>query len=160
MERKYALKGGIYQYLCYRLMDATRLFVDAAVEEAEINETPENLVKSLMNQLSVWNNFTKKILKPRERGSYKFVDDDLDAFVMLVKTAYDNMIGETQESLEAFSDNPTNFYCVFLRFARMVFWEYSNLIDDENKTIWEGLVENINKRFDYIDSLGDDFEIK
>ena len=158
MKRKYELKGGIYQYLCYSLMEASRLICDAVLEETNENANDPNLfMKNVIANLKNWEGFVKKITKPRYIGAYAFEGYDLEAFAFLTKTAYENIQEETEETLRPFAEmdkiDSTSFLKNFLEKARIIFLEYAHVVKElipEDVTFWNDKVEEINKKLEYM----------
>ena len=135
MKRSYQVKGGIYQYLCYNLMEASRKECDHILEAMnEGQNDPSLFMKNVMTNLKNWEGFVKKFTKPRERGAYTFKYYDLEAFAFLVKVAAENLENETEETLKTFADiskiTIRDFKFRLYNFARTVFFEYANEIKD------------------------------
>ena len=157
MKRSYQVKGGIYQYLCHNLMEATRQTCEYVLEsmDEETND-PSLFMKNVMTNLKNWEGFVKKFTKPRERGAYTFEGYDLEAFASLVRVAVENLISnETVETMKPYADvnkTPTkDFIFIFLNFARLVFIEYQYEIKDifpDEIEYWDNKICAINAKIE------------
>lgn len=159
MKRTYQVKGGIYQYLCHNLMEATRQTCDYVFESMnEETNDPSLFMKNVMTNLKNWEGFVKKFTKPRERGAYTFEDYDLEAFASLVRVAVENLIeNETVETMKPYADvnkTPTkDFIFIFLNFARLVFIEYQYEIKDtfpDEIKYWDDKICAINAKIEIL----------
>lgn len=156
MKRDYQVKGGIYQYLCNNLMDASRQSCDNILEAMdECCNDPSLYMENVMTNLKNWKGFVKKFTKPREKGAYTFEGYDLEAFAFLVKVAVENFENETEETLKPYADinkTPTNdFIFIFLNFARLVFIEYEYEIKDiypDEIKYWDDKICAINAKIE------------
>ena len=158
MKRTYQVKGGIYQYLCYNLMEASRKECDHILEAMNEDCNDPNLfMENVMTNLKNWEGFVKKFTKPRERGAYTFEDYDLEAFAYLVRVAVENLEKETEETLKTFADiskiTIRDFNFRFYNFARIVFFEYAYEIKDvypDDAEYWTQRGKEINTKIEKI----------